>query len=217
MFKLPLFPLNTVLFPGMPLALHVFEERYKTMMQAILADHGPFGVVLIHHGDEAGGPLAEPHAIGCTARVVQVEALPDGRLNLVAMGDARFQLHGLSRERPYLMGEAELLPMIVGDRATVDRGAQTLRPWLKAYLAMLSKVAAVQYDLDLLPEDPVSLAHLAAYLLDTAAGEKQRLLASDSAADLVTRVVALYRAEIPLLRAMLEQAEPPRFGPFSLS
>ena len=60
MLELPLFPLNTVLFPGMPLNLHIFEERYKRMMQACIESSKPFGVVLIKQGLEAHGPLADP-------------------------------------------------------------------------------------------------------------------------------------------------------------
>ena len=69
MFELPLFPLNIVLFPGMPLSLHIFEDRYKLLIGKCLQERQPFGVVLIKKGIEALGPLAEPHHIGCTAFV----------------------------------------------------------------------------------------------------------------------------------------------------
>ena len=65
---LPLFPLNTVLFPNMVLPLHVFEERYKLMINTCLAQDKPFGVVLIYSGTEAGGP-AVPHSVGTVARI----------------------------------------------------------------------------------------------------------------------------------------------------
>jgi len=72
MFELPLFPLNTVLYPGTPLYLHIFEPRYQRMINLCLNEHRPFGVVLIRHGQEALGPLAEPYRIGCTADIIRV-------------------------------------------------------------------------------------------------------------------------------------------------
>jgi uncharacterized protein len=59
-FELPLFPLQTVLFPGMPFVLHIFEQRYRQMIGECLRDDQPFGVVLIREGEEVGDPLVEP-------------------------------------------------------------------------------------------------------------------------------------------------------------
>ena len=104
MFELPLFPLNTVLFPGMPINLHIFEPRYKLMIEQCIQNDEPFGVVLIHKGTEASGPLAEPHPIGCTAQITQVERLDDGRMNILAVGGERFQIRSLNLFEPYLVG-----------------------------------------------------------------------------------------------------------------
>ena len=92
MLDLPLFPLNTVLFPGMPLSLHIFEDRYKRMIGECIDSGNPFGVVLIKRGQEANGPLAEPHEIGCTARIIEVEPLSEGRMNIVVLGQKRFRI-----------------------------------------------------------------------------------------------------------------------------
>src|SRR4030042_688749 len=109
MTSLPLFPLNTVLFPGTILPLHVFEERYKQMIGACLEENSRFGVVLIRSGDEVGGPPAEPHDIGTAARISGLERLPDGRMNLLAVGEERFRIVRLSRQEPYLVAEVEPL------------------------------------------------------------------------------------------------------------
>ncbi|HQF70729.1 MAG TPA: LON peptidase substrate-binding domain-containing protein, partial [Promineifilum sp.] len=69
MYELPLFPLNLVLFPGMPLPLHIFEERYKEMVADCLRENRPFGVVLIAEGRAEGGAPARPHVVGCTAEI----------------------------------------------------------------------------------------------------------------------------------------------------
>ena len=70
--ELPLFPLNTVLFPGATLPLHIFEDRYKEMISQCIEEHRPFGVLLIRKGREAGD-LAEPFEIGTTAHIARVD------------------------------------------------------------------------------------------------------------------------------------------------
>src|SRR5438128_2047759 len=88
---LRLFPLNTVLFPGMRMPLHIFEERYKIMVRECMEEDAPFGIVLIRSGVEVGGG-AVPHSLGTTARIMQVEYLDEGRLNLFAIGERRFRI-----------------------------------------------------------------------------------------------------------------------------
>ena len=75
MYELPLFPLNVVLFPGMPLPLHIFEDRYKEMIADCIRENRPFGVVLIEEGSAEHGPAARPVAIGCTAEIAQVQEM----------------------------------------------------------------------------------------------------------------------------------------------
>src|SRR5579864_9042638 len=89
---LPLFPLEqVVLFPGMSLPLRIFEERYKVMIGACQVTDQLFGVVLIKTGSEVGEP-AEPERIGCTARMMRVDRLPDGRMHILTIGEQRFEL-----------------------------------------------------------------------------------------------------------------------------
>src|SRR5687767_13844296 len=102
MTELPLFPLNTVLFPAMPLKLHIFEERYKTMINECIDNNSPFGVLLIDTGADSGGPLAKPHLIGCTAHITRVQRLPFGRMNIMAVGRERFRVNALFQNKPYL-------------------------------------------------------------------------------------------------------------------
>src|SRR5688500_12618252 len=88
---LPLFPLGVVLFPGMALPLHVFEERYRLMMGACLEGDQSFGVTLIKEGQEVGDP-AIPFDVGTMARIAKLQRLPDGRMNLIAVGVQRFRI-----------------------------------------------------------------------------------------------------------------------------
>lgn len=97
---LPLFPLSLVLLPAMPLPLHIFEERYKEMMSDIVPAGVEFGVVLAKEGGIVN--------IGCTARVERIlRSYPDGRLDLIAVGQRRFQIESLDENKSYLRAEVE--------------------------------------------------------------------------------------------------------------
>ena len=106
---LPLFPLHTVLFPGGPLALRIFEPRYLDMVRRCFREQREFGVVLILQGEEVG--VADTIAsIGTTAKLVDFDPLPDGLLGITCVGGRRFRLHGRSQQGDGLnLGEVELL------------------------------------------------------------------------------------------------------------
>lgn len=218
MFELPLFPLNTVLFPGMPINLQIFEDRYKEMINICMQNNQPFGVVLIRNGSEALGPLAEPHPVGCTAQIAQIEQLENGNMNLLAIGMERFQIHSLSYDKPYLVGTVELMPIDGDDVPVLERASNRLRPWVEEYLTVLAQADEdVEFDPSRLPNEPLALAYLAASLVQIPTVQKQTLLAADHATKLITDVRAIYRREVALLNVIMErdkQAEP---GLFSLN
>jgi Lon protease-like protein len=113
--ELPLFPLNNVvLFPGMRLPLHIFEERYKAMIGECVERDAPFGVILIKEGQEVGEP-AEPFRVGTTARIVQVNRLQEGRLNIMTRGERRFQVVEITQQVPHLVGLVRYLEDEAGD------------------------------------------------------------------------------------------------------
>jgi Lon protease-like protein len=96
----PLFPLSVVLLPAMPLPLHIFEDRYKEMMSDIMPKHAEFGITLTKDDGIVN--------IGCTAVVVEVvRKYPDGRLDLIAAGQRRFQIESLDEQKSYLRAEVE--------------------------------------------------------------------------------------------------------------
>lgn len=207
MYEIPIFPLNTVLFPGMPLRLFIFEERYKHMMARVLETNRTFGVCLIKSGAEAHGPLAEPFLTGCTARVVQVEPLQDGQMNMTAVGDERFRILKAGNANPYLKAFVETQPLASHHSLPVMRGAAGLRAHVHRYLKLLTRVSATpdeenhpSLNLDLarleLPEDPLMLIYLAAALLQIPSIEKQPLLESETAAGLLEHLQRLYRREL---------------------
>ncbi len=109
--ELPLFPLNTVLFPGGALPLRIFETRYLDMVSACLRTDRGFGVIAIHQGQEAGNPPASIHPIGTLARIVDFDQLDDGLLGITCLGIQRLQVldHRLQPDQ-LLLGQVRLLP-----------------------------------------------------------------------------------------------------------
>ena len=102
MAEIPLFPLNVVFMPGTPLPLHIFEERYKQMVNECLDSETEFGMVL---ADDSG-----TRRVGCTARIVElVQRYEDGRLVILVEGSRRFKLNSIMTGKPYYVGEVEYL------------------------------------------------------------------------------------------------------------
>ena len=107
--EVPLFPLNTVLFPGGPLPLRIFEPRYLQMVSECLRNDSPFGVLLIREGRESGP--ATTHAVGTLARITDWYQGSDGLLGITALGEKRFRLISSRRRSDGLVvGEVEILP-----------------------------------------------------------------------------------------------------------
>jgi Lon protease-like protein len=206
MFELPLFPLSTVLFPGMPLQLHIFEERYKQMMQLCLDRGVPFGVALIRQGAEAFGPLAEPYPIGCIARIVQVESLSEGRMNILAVGQERFRTMVLdAKKAPYLTGIVQPFPLTGSNSESLIVAAGKLKPWVQRYLSVLVKSGDVKVELDEIPDDPQTLSYLAAISLQVPNEEKQKFLSIEGNLELIEQLHSAYRREIALLQGALSR------------
>ena len=202
MYELPLFPLNTVLFPGMPLPLHIFEERYKEMVADCIRESRPFGVVLIAEGTAEGGPAAQPYAIGCTAEIAQVQPLEQGRMLIMTVGRDRFRIVRLSTDQPYLVGMVESAPLIAEDDEALAESAEALEPLVVAYLHKLAQVGSIEIEPEQVPDDPLSLVYLGATLIQLPADEKQAFLAMDRATDLAAALVHAYRSELALMQTM---------------
>lgn len=218
MIDLPLFPLDTVLFPGMPITLHIFEDRYKQMINECIDKRQPFGVVLIANGVAQLGPVATPHSIGCTAHINQVQPLGQGRMHIVAIGRDRFRIESLSYDQPYLVGQVEMLPITQENAGGLEQAGGQLRAWVERYLAILQRAGQVQFDTRQLPRDPLQLAYLASYMIQVPSANKQKLLASDSTTILFNELRSLYRREVALLEALLTPPESLEGqSPFSLS
>jgi len=186
--KIPLFPLEVVLFPGAPLPLHIFEGRYKEMVNCCLERKGPFGVVRAKSEGLA--------VIGCTAEIVTVlERYSDGRLDILCEGGERFEIEALNNSHAYLQAEVDTFE---------DGGQEATRGEREQCLAMHFEVtalaggdedpASLQMDLD----HPISLK--LAGMLPVDLDFKQLLLGCRSDFDRTQKLLAFYSAVLPKLR-----------------
>ncbi|MBJ7899598.1 MAG: ATP-dependent protease [Cyanobacteria bacterium RI_101] len=169
--ELPLFPLpEVVLFPGRPLPLHVFEFRYRMLMNTILEEDRRFGVVMV---DPATGEIAN---VGCCAEVLKVQRLPDDRMKVLTLGQQRFRILEYVREKPYRVGLVEW----IDDQYT----GQDLHPLAREVDRLLQDVVRLSAKLtdqtlelpDDLPALPVELSYWVAGNLYGVASEQQSLL-----------------------------------------
>jgi Lon protease-like protein len=197
--RLPLFPLGTVLFPGLVLPLHIFEERYRTLVRDLidLPEGAPrrFGVVAIKAGREVGtDSVAALYDVGCTAELNKVEAYEDGRFDIVTHGGTRFRLLEVDRSGPYVQGDVELLGEESGDRAEWLR-AEVVRPFTEYQSRLRGLQGEPEGEPPGLPTDPVVLSYLvaAASILDLT--DKQRLLGAPDAATRLRLERSLLRRE----------------------
>ncbi len=195
---IPIFPLNTVLLPGVALPLHIFEERYKEMVATCLAGSGRFGVVLIHQGTEVGAP-AVPCKVGTIARIAGVDRLPNGRLNIVCVGEQRFQILEAVGGRPYQQARVDYLPDR-DEQCEVELLAGQVREQLRGFLTTVKTEA--DEAIARLPKDPAELANVVAASLPVELSERQALLEEPSTCARLRRIVALLRSESLLLRAI---------------
>lgn len=203
--QLPLFPLNTVLFPGMVLPLHVFEERYKLMINTCLAQERPFGVVLIYSGAEVGEP-AIPHPVGTVARITNWEWLPDGRMNILTVGERRFRLvEYAGSELPYLVGSVEYWDDETDELFDMVDLMNGVRHNFVDYLTIIMSLAdqALPVSRLQLPTDPSKLSYHVASNLQIDVNEKQELLEEPSAVARLQRELTLLRREGGFLQRLM--------------
>jgi Lon protease-like protein len=200
---MPLFPLNVVLFPGMVLPLHIFEPRYREMINRCIDEDIPFGVVLIEEGPEVGG-TAKPYPIGTAARIVKVDRLDDGAMNITAVGTQRFRIVELDHSHSYLSAKVAQYPIVNGSTRAAVEMVHRVRPKIIEYVALLSQASKTELKLDRLPEDPTSLAFLVAIALQVHNADKQKLLTMPGVPEILDRERYLLSCEILLLRYMIE-------------
>ena len=219
METLPLFPLGTVLYPGLVLPLHVFEPRYRRLVADLLALPEPrrFGVIAIREGRETGaGGVSALYDVGCTATLREITELPSGEYDLLTVGTDRFRLRHLDDSRPYLSGDVELLPEPVGDPAAAGLGARAVQGGFRLYLNTLADRGAVAISVPDLPDEPVLLSYIVAASVIADLPVRQGLLAQPDAARRLAAERSLLSRETAMLRELGSIPQPDlRSSPYS--
>lgn len=211
---LPLFPLGTVLFPGLVLPLHVFEERYRLLVRELveLPEGRPrrFGVVAIRKGWEVGTAGVQAlHDHGCTALVRRVEGYADGRFDIVTVGAERFRLEELDESRPYLRGRVEVLPELLGGSAEAAVLAGAVRRAFTGYLRAIGEAQGSEITVPSLPDDALLLSYLVAATVLVDLAVRQSLLAEPDGVARLRAELSLIKRETTMLRRLPAAPAPP--------
>ena len=216
--RLPYFPLHVVLFPHLPLPLHIFEERYRAMTKDLLADGSPYAgrFVISNCGDDEPLPAG---AVGTVAEVRRAERFADGRWALVVVGAERVALGPVDRSGPYALVEVEPLAESIGDAKAAGELLPQVQAALDAYLDTVKRFVAstasvgresheitdVAASLDQvlkpikLPDDPLAASYAVAGVLQIELSRKQQLLELPDGASRLQSELSLLRREARLL------------------
>jgi hypothetical protein len=227
---IPLFPLNTVLFPGAPLPLRVFEPRYRAMLTDVLGDdvaEGPggpppgrggplpsFGIARIRSGLEVGG-VADTHPIGCLCAIEWVRRNDDGTTDLLVRGTRRFRIERRLPDDPYPAAEVAFLDESAGERA--EDALSFARASLDRYADAVARLLRTEAEPVVLPDDPVAASYAAAASLSVEPNIHQMLLEARDATDRLIRAGQIARAEAALLAAIGPPARRPAIDAASLN
>ena len=187
--ELPLFPLPVVLFPGVPLPLHIFEPRYRQMMEDIRAQNNLFGLAYFD-STMASSDLPPAGHVGCVAEVAETQSLPDGRSNILTLGVVRYRIESyVERDAPYLVArvtyfedEDEASPLI----------KESAKDVAEAFTRIARAVRTINDERANLPDisdtDPERLSFLVSAAMEIEADVKQELLELRSTSERLQRL-----------------------------
>jgi uncharacterized protein len=200
--SLPMFPLNTVLFPGMSVPLRVFEDRYRALVHHLLRVEDPtdrvFGSVGIREGYEVGEHGAQwLFRIGCRVKMTEVESYPDGTFHMVAVGLDRIELERLDTSGAYPVGQVTPLTEQPG---TIPAGlAEAAHATYDAYRQALLEIDR-EPPSDDLPRDPAYLSWALAALAPLTLAQRQALLEAEDVEDRLRMVTEVLRTELRTMK-----------------
>ena len=199
-YRIPLFPLPVVLFPGTPLPLHIFEPRYRQMLADCVGGDSRFGIVFRPEGTEETD--LEHGRVGCVAEVDDAQTLPDGRSNVIVHGVRRFALQRfVASPAPYHVAEVAEYEDLPEDSAMLDSIAARVRE-LFARVGRAARSLADDSDpLPTLPDEPESLSFGIAALIDIEAPRRQEILVSRLASERLTTVESLLSSAVDSLES----------------
>ena len=186
--EIPLFPLpNLVLFPHIVVPLHIFEERYKTMINACIDSSEVFGLVLLRSGaDEESEETI--HRVGVTARIVEVERLDEGRMNILCEGEQRFRIYRFSQQTPFWKGGVNFIED--DERNATEALYEQVAELYRSVVDVSAKLSGSQEAELVLPDSSTDLSYMVSYVLDIEPEDKQKLLEMDSTAERLRMLLA---------------------------
>jgi uncharacterized protein len=208
---LPLFPLGMVLYPGMILPLHIFEERYRQLVRDLLDGPEPrrFGVIAIRKGRETGiDGVHSLYEIGCTATLRRVERHEDGRFDVITVGTQRFKLLRLDETRPYFQGEIELLADDVIDPAEAVPAVRAVQAAFRGYLDALTEWGGATVRIEELPDEPALLSFIVGAAMVIDLPDRQALLDESGTLRRLSLQRALLSRETAMLRSTTSRPAP---------
>jgi ATP-dependent Lon protease len=168
--ELPLFPLpEVVLFPGQSLPLHIFEFRYRMMINSVLESDRTFGVVMWNPETN------QPSNIGCCAQILQYHRLPDDRFKILTMGQQRFRVLEYTREKPFRVGLVEWIEDKPSDESPFLLATE-VRELLDDVVRLSQKLTEQEIELPQIPRSPIELSYWIASNFHGASMEQQALL-----------------------------------------
>lgn len=205
MTEVPLFPLNTVVFPGVATPLHIFEERYRTLIRELVGIESVFdrvfGIIAIREGYEVGDHgMQSAHRVGTLVQLTEVEPYDDGRFDIQVIGRQRLRVTGSDNSGPFLRGAVELLSD-EDEPDAADEAARTLATF-EIYRERLSELRGGPVLAGEMPHDPAYLSYALASTCLLTLPQRQALLEADSALERLGMLRRTLHEEMRAMRAL---------------
>ncbi len=196
--SLPIFPLNTVLFPGIPMPLRIFEDRYLRMLADRTPNDPAFAIALIESGQEVGGS-PRFHDIGTTARLVSINALSANRVDIVVVGDRRVRISAGDWERGYAVASTEDLADEPHNSAEANEEATAIRGAYATYVRSVARLVNLRFKTPELSLDPAAASYEITSRLPLHTWEQQGILEHRDPLVRIRAVKSLLNRELALL------------------
>jgi Lon protease-like protein len=199
--QIPVFPLPLVLYPGLTVPLHVFEPRYRQLLQDVGGIDGRFAVVLVEPDDAA--ETARLHTIGCMARITEVEPLGDGRANIVILGEERVRLLDWNEDRPYATASVQVLDEDTGSESLANLVRERFIDYVETMFRFVQMAPPAVPD----TEDARELSYRVAGIIHVEPAEKQYLLRCPSTDERLSTLLQLLARENQRLSELADLAQ----------
>jgi len=175
--EIPLFPLPLVLFPQVVLPLHIFEERYRLMINRCIEESATFGIVLIPPGSSTESE-STIRRVGVTARVIQFDRIEDGRINIMAAGETRFRILEFTASKPYWTANVEFFEDDREDDEELQESYNNVVHLYREVHRLAAQLRGLEFDVEevKIPVSPATLTYMVSFVLDVDPEAKQSLL-----------------------------------------